>query len=37
MESGQSVHIPTAETLAAQHGVTERTIGRDSKRAAIYK
>jgi len=37
--SGQNVHrLPkTAETLAAQHGVTERTIRRDGKRAEFME
>ena len=36
--SGQSVHLKTAETLAKEHGVNEKTIRRDGKRAeAIEK
>ena len=37
--SGQDVHRSpkTAETLAAQHGVTERTIRRDGKRAEFVE
>ncbi|MEP7366192.1 MAG: hypothetical protein ABI972_23285 [Acidobacteriota bacterium] len=35
LTSGQSVQkSTTAETIAKQHGVTERTIRRDGKRAA---
>ena len=37
-QSGQSVHLKTAETLAKEHGVNEKTIRRDGKRAeAIEK
>ena len=32
-QSGQSVHLKTAETLAKEHGVNEKTIRRDGKRA----